>query len=183
MKEKTAKKLWDFWKDAIPGVAFFIIYMLYFHRLETIPHSMGDIWMIHLKIDDCIPFMEIFIIPYLLWFGFVFLTLAWLYLYDKGEYKRSCLFMFTGMSIFLMISTVIPNGLSLRPAVFPRDNMLTDAVRALYLTDTSTNVFPSIHVYNSIACALAAVYSKSMDKHPVLRTSWVIMATLIILST
>ena len=183
MKTDRIREIWDFWKDAVPGVVFFSIYISWFRLLETTVYSRESMWLIHVPIDDCIPFLEVFIIPYLFWFGFVFMTFGWLYLYDREGYKKACIFMFTGMTVFLMISSLIPNGLNLRPAVMPRDNALTRLVLQLYSRDTSTNVFPSIHVYNSIACALAAVNTKSLSRHRALRMFWIVSATLIVLST
>ena len=59
--------------------------------------------------------------------------------------------MFSGMTIFLIICTVFPNGLNLRPEVFTRDNFCIELVKRIYQTDTPTNVLPSLHVYNSLS--------------------------------
>ena len=85
---------------------------------------------------------------------------ALLFLYEKDEYLRVVIFLGIGMMLFLVISTVFPNMLQLRPRVMPRDNFCTRMVLSLYSSDTATNVFPSIHVYNSLGCMLAARYSK-----------------------
>ena len=100
----------------------------------------------------------------------------------KGFYKL-CAFMFTGMTIFLIICTIFPNGLDLRPTVFPRDNIFTDAVKWLYQTDTSTNVLPSIHVFNSLAAAFAIGHSHALKKKKWVQPAAYVLATLIILST
>ena len=52
---------------------------------------------------------------------------------------------------------------SLRPILDPDKNIFTAAVAALYRTDTCTNVFPSIHVYNSIGTYIAIHKSPSVS--------------------
>ena len=122
--------------------------------------------MIHSVLDDKIPFVEYFIVPYLLWFVFIAAVFLYFFFTDvEGFYKLAKL-SFIGMTIFLLISTVFPNGLTLRPVVFPRDNIFTDMVRMLYLADTPTNVFPSLHVFNSLAACIAIAQSEQLKKHP-----------------
>ena len=87
------------------------------------------------------------------------------------------------MTIFLIICTVFPNALNLRPTVFPRDNVFTDMVKVLYKTDTPTNVLPSIHVFNSIGVSIAISHSNDLKKHRWIQISAYILAVLIILST
>ena len=76
-----------------------------------------------------------------------------------------------------------PKRLDLRPTVFPRDNIFTDAVKWLYQTDTSTNVLPSIHVFNSLAAAFAIGHSHALKKKKWVQPAAYVLATLIILST
>ena len=80
-------------------------------------------------------------------------------------------FFFSGMTIFLIICTVFPNGLNLRPDTFVRDNIFVDMVRQLYQTDTSTNVLPSIHVFNSIGAVIAISHSDALKKHKAVQYS------------
>ena len=65
----------------------------------------------------------------------------------------------------------------------PRDNILTAWISALYKTDTATNLWPSIHVYNSIGAHIAIMKSKHLANHKVVKTGSFIMAVSIILST
>ena len=158
-----------------------LLYFPWFSYLEkTVTTNFHEI---HMSVDDKIPFCEFFIIPYFLWFAFVGIGLAYFFLKDAKEFNRLCIFLGVGMTLFLVVSTVYPNGCYLRPEVFPRDNIFTDLVRRLYTTDTSTNLFPSIHVYNSIAICLAVWYSKHLKHRKVIRTGALILTILIVLST
>ena len=87
------------------------------------------------------------------------------------------------MTVFLIISTLFPNGHDLRLAVMPRDNIFTSMVAALWKTDTPTNLWPSIHVYNSIGAHIAVMHNGTLrSRKPVWITSG-ILAFSIILST
>lgn len=157
------------------------IYMPWFTYLEKTVTT--HFYEIHSKIDDYIPFIEYFIVPYLLWF--VFITVCGLYIFftDKKEFYKMAAFGIIGMTLFLIICTVFPNGLYLRPRTFARDNIFVDMVKMLYATDTSTNVLPSIHVYLSLTVSIAIKRSKRLEKKQWVKVATYIMAFLIILST
>ena len=94
-----------------------------------------------------------------------------------------CVFLFSGMTIFLFISTIYPNGHLLRPTTFEHNNIFTQLVNALYKADTPTNLFPSIHVYNSIGTHLAIVKSEKLRGKKVLCLASFVLMTLIIMAT
>ncbi len=138
---------------------YFLIYLPWFSWLEKTVTTHFHV--IHVALDDLIPFCEYFIVPYLLWFGYVAWGIAYFYRKERGEYFRLCAMLFTGMTVFLLISTFYPNGHYLRPATFERSNLFVQLVQWLYETDTSTNLFPSIHVYNSLAVNIAVWHCDS----------------------
>lgn len=162
-------------------VSYFIIYMIWFAWLES--RADEPYHVIHFPLDDYIPFCEYFIIPYLLWFGYVGWGIGYFYLKDRSEYFRLCAMLFTGMTIFLIMSTIYPNGHYLRPTTFARDNIFVHIVKWLYASDTATNLFPSIHVYNSIAVNIAVWRSDAFKHKHAMRCGSAILMVSIILST
>ena len=139
--------------------------------------------LIHMNLDDYIPFNEIFVIPYFLWFVYIISTVIYFLFTEKSDYYRLCTFLFTGMTIFLIISTIFPNGHHLRPVEFPRDNYLTSLVAGLYKKDTSTNIFPSIHVFNSLGAHIAIIRSERFQSKKWIRHGSLVLCISIILST
>ena len=137
------------------------IYFPWFTYLER--HVTDNYFVIHSIFDDYIPFCEYFIIPYLLWFAYIAVTLGYLFFNDKQGFYKASAIMFSGMTIFLIICTVFPNGLNLRPGVFTRDNFCIELVKRIYQTDTPTNVLPSLHVYNSICCYIAISHCEKLQ--------------------
>jgi membrane-associated phospholipid phosphatase len=162
-----------------------VIYLFTFHILETRSIPSGRMHMIHCPLDSLIPFCEVFILPYLSWFLFMLIAFLYFILFndDPGEYYRFTVYMMTGMTVFLIISAVWPNGLALRPDPMPRSNIFTSLLQVLYASDTSTNVFPSIHVYNSLSVYLACRQCKKMRSRPALLRIIFTWAVLIICST
>lgn len=164
-------------------LAYFPIYLIWFFLLEK--HVVDDYFIIESDLDNLIPFVEAFIIPYLLWFPFIAVSVIYFIFRDKAEYFRLCGLLISGMTVFLIISTLFPNGLALRPALssLGRDNLFIDLVSALHKADTSTNVCPSIHVYNSIAVCLAFFTSAHLRGKRLLKAGILVLTLLICLST
>jgi len=158
-----------------------LIYFPWFGFVEQ--HVTRHFHIVHMVLDDYIPFVEYFVVPYLLWFAYVSVPLVYFFLHDKEDFKKMCMFLFTGMTVFLIISTVYPNGSYIRPIVFPRENIFTDLVKMVYASDTPTNLFPSIHVYNSVGTHLALSHSKAFSEKKILLHGSRILSILIILST
>lgn len=161
-------------------LSYFLIYLAWFFYLEETVQPR--IW-VHSWLDNLIPFCEYFIIPYLLWFGYVAVAIAFFFFVSPKEFYQLCGFLFTGMTICLILYTIFPNGHHLRPYFFERDNVFVDAVKALYATDTPTNVNPSIHVFNSLGVHTAVWRSEKLKKAPAIRYGSLILCILIILST
>jgi membrane-associated phospholipid phosphatase len=65
----------------------------------------------------------------------------------------------------------------------PRDNIFTQLIANLYQTDTSTNIWPSIHVYNSIGAHLGVATCEALKKHKGIQIGSLILCISIILST
>ena len=63
------KRYYEKYKHIIPLAIFGVIYVLWFYLLE---HRTNVQYMVvHMNIDDYIPFCEYFIIPYFMWFGYI----------------------------------------------------------------------------------------------------------------
>lgn len=169
------------YRHAIPLMIYGIIYLLWFRHLEETVTSRYNV--IHVSLDDMIPFCEVFVVPYLLWFAYVAVVVGYFLLRDKNDYYKVFIFLCTGMTVFLLISTLWPNGHHLRPYTLQRDNIFTQMVSVLYRTDTPTNLWPSIHVYNSLGCHIAVMNSRHLEKHKGIRIASLILCVSIIMST
>lgn len=178
MKGKT--KVRELFRLAMPIIMYVPIYLIWFGAIEN--YRFSHYALIHTVLDDKIPFCEIFIIPYYAWFIYVAAVMLYLLFNMEVEvYYKNYMFLVTGMTLFLIISTLFPNMHQLRPDVMPRDNVFTHMIALLYKADTPTNLWPSIHVYNSLGTMIAVRNSKKIGK--IGRIFSDIMGVSIILST
>ncbi len=157
------------------------IYLPWFCYLERT--VTGNYHVMHAALDDLIPFCEYFIVPYLLWFLYVGAAIFYFLFTSREDYYKLCAFLFSGMTISLIICTFFRNGTDLRPVVDPDKNVFCALVSLIHRADTSTNVFPSIHVYNSIGVHLAVSHSERLRRRPAIRLGSGILMVLICLST
>lgn len=187
------KMLWggEFVKKKITGLlvqykalvimaVYAVVYLAAFFYLERRTVAVHEI---NFAVDAYIPFCEVFIVPYLLWFPYVALTVVLLCIRDKEESERLVAFLMAGMTIFIVVSAVFPNGHNLRPKTFDHENIFIDLIKNLYATDTPTNILPSIHVYNSVAIMIAVWRSKCFAGHKVIKASMLALGVSIIFST
>ena len=179
MKDFFKRKGWR-----ICFAAYIFIYLPWFSTLEKVINSdYPGLHIINIPFDNMIPFCEYFIIPYVLWF--LYEVAACIYMYfkaDNKEFIQFALSLIIGMSLSLTICMIYPNGLTLRPDYIP-DNFCGKIINALYTIDTSTNVFPSIHVYNSLAVNFALLRCKALKGHIITKTLSSILCILICLAT
>ena len=180
---KAVKKFIGRYKHGLWMVLYMVFYMLGFFILENAGHRHYHV--IHSVIDDFIPFCEYFIVPYDLWFLYITLAVCWFIFFcrDKREYYKMSCSLAIGMTLFLIVSCIYPNKQDLRPEAFANNNVFTRLVKALYESDTPTNILPSIHVYNSVAVFLALNSSPQLSRWKKVRFSCGLLSGLIILST
>lgn len=173
-RDKVKKRTWEF-------LWFSALYLLGFAFIE---HRRVRPYIIHTRWDDMIPFCEYFIIPYLLWFAFIAVCLIWFGMFQSSqrEYQALSRNLAFGCTVFLIISVIFPNGQHLRP-VLAGDNVFQQMVLLLYRTDTCTNVFPSVHVFNSVACCSAVLRNHFLRSRRGVAVSTVVLTVSIILAT
>lgn len=176
------KFLKKYWRILCAGYVF--IYLPWFFTLERINTlDSPRMHIINVPLDSKIPFCEYFIIPYMLWFFYIVATCVYMYFKaDDKEFAQIAVSLIAGMSISMFICMIYPNGITLRPDYIP-DNICGRIVAGLYVTDTSTNVFPSIHCYNSLAAHIALSKCKAMKGHKVILFLSLLLCISIILST
>ncbi|MEI3266574.1 phosphoesterase [Frisingicoccus sp.] len=171
------------WGTKLIVPIFMVFYLTSFAYLEN--QVTYRFHVIHSSFDRMIPFCEYFIIPYFLWFAYCVVAILYFMFKNKDEkeYLQLIFNLGIGMTVFIIVSWLYPNGHFLRPMTFPRENIFTDMVRFLYTIDTSTNVLPSIHVYNTVAIFIAIAKCKALkNKHFVVGGSFA-LSVLIIAST
>lgn len=160
---------------------FMVFYLVSFALLEQRNVQTN---MIMSRIDKCIPFCEYFIVPYLFWFVYLVFMAVYFGFFCENleEVKRLSKSMMIGMSVFLLISFLFPNGHTLRP-VLKEGNLFVELVKWLYQIDTSTNVFPSMHVFCTIAAGIAFLRQEKLMKLKGFKVTIHLITILIVFAT
>ena len=158
----------------IPG------YICCFFLMEHLVPADCDYWVSYCKLDDYIPFLEYFIVPYCLWYPFLFVAGMGLMLKDIPEMKRYVWFMIAGFGFSILFCILFPNGQDLRPLSFDHENIFTRLLEGVYSADTNTNVLPSMHIIGCVAACIGVFRSAALRRW---RVPILIFAILISLST
>ncbi len=132
-------------------LAWVVYFAMYFITENFIPRE--NCHVVYSPLDDMIPFCEVFVIPYVLWFALVAGSLLYFMLYNVDSFKRLMYYIIVTQVVAMAVYIIWPNCQNLRPEEFERDNFLTRIVGFLYSFDTSTNVCPSLHVAYSLGIA------------------------------
>lgn len=132
-----------------------------------------------ISIDSYIPFVKEFIIPYLLWYPFIYGTLIYYCFVDQKKYTTAILSIIIGKLISFVIyffwQSTVP-----RPDVVG-DDIFSNLVLFIYNSDQPVNCLPSIHVMTTFVLMIVAHKRKAKSKWEYLIIS--VTGTLIILST
>ncbi len=156
-----------------------IYFALYFLTEKLIPWESCHV--IHSVLDDHIPFCEVFVIPYVFWYGLILFSLLYFLRHNADSFKKLQIYIIITQIAAMTIYILFPNRQDLRPVDFPRENVFTAIISWLYAIDTSTNVCPSLHVAYSIA--MASVWVKEKAVRPQWKVFIVIAVVLICMST
>lgn len=174
------KKVIEKRKELIILAICSFIYMFIFVILENI--NFRNYIYTETILDNYIPFIDIFVIPYILWFGYIVIGFAYLLLCDNEGFYRTTFYIFIGMYICLIVYILFPNAQGLRVDL-DNHNIFQRLLSIIYTTDTSTNVCPSIHTYNSIMMHIGLMQNKKFASNKYMSGSSLILTILICLST
>ena len=128
-------------KILLPLLVYAVIYMICFYLLERVEAT--SYYVPEIGLDYRIPFVPAFIIPYFMWFLWIPFICIYALFADESSYRKMS-------RMLIIVSALFPTKLHLRPSSVPEDSLFAPLVKSLYKTDTPTNVFPSIHVYNTL---------------------------------
>jgi len=136
---------------------------------------------IHCPLDDIIPFLEIFVIPYVLWYGLIAFSLVYFFLYNADSFKKLQYYIIFLQLTAMLIYILFPSRQDLRPELFPRDNIFSRIVALLYALDSNTGVCPSLHC--AISIGIASVWLKTGTVSKAAKLAVTLLCLLICMST
>lgn len=161
-------------------LAYWITSLLAFCLCELLIKN-SDCHVIECPLDSVIPFCEVFVIFYVLWYFLLVFSLVWFGIKDREGFRKLLIFLTACQLAAIIIFIVYPSKQLLRPEVMPRDNLLSNLVELIYSVDTNTNVCPSLHA--AFSMAMISVWSKEDASPRILRALMIALSALATVST
>ena len=138
-----------------------------------------DAVILSTDLDTLIPFIPVFIVPYIIWYAFILGYLIYFWYKDISVYLKTLSVIVFGelvcFAIYFYFQTTVP-----RPDV-AGNGIMVDLVRMIYSHDQPYNAFPSIHVLTTFAIILGNINIR--NKHLFHSVFVPVMGSLIIIST
>jgi membrane-associated phospholipid phosphatase len=142
-------------------------------------NSSRGVYNLVTDLDRAIPFSPIFIVPYIIWYPFILITLVYFCINHRKIYYKTLATLVLGMLlsyvVYFFFQTTVP-----RPELIDKD-IFTSLVNLIYKSDNPYNCFPSIHVLTCYAMIIGM--KKSESNNLKINNSISFIALLIILST
>lgn len=160
-------------------LGWIIYFILYFLTENLIPPERCHV--IHCRLDDLIPFNEYFLVFYCSWYLLIIGSLLYFILYDIDSFRKLSVFIMITQAVAMLVYIVYPSRQDLRPVFFERENIFTALMAFIYSFDTSTGVFPSLHVAYSLG--IGSVWLKYKPAPVALKIFIVFLVFMISIST
>lgn len=129
-------------------------------------------------LDNKIPLIKYFVIPYYMWYLLVIFSFIYIYAKNNEEFYKftTCIIltMLSALAIFLLFQTSVS-----RPIIVG-DDIFSNMIRNIYANDRPVNCCPSLHVAISLVCS---IWVCRVSESRLIRSSVIITGYLIILST
>ena len=151
MEDQFKKK-----RDLLIFAGILLAYIFYLISV----HIPMERHLIHVPLDDQIPFCELFVLPYIWWYGFISGPLIWFFLKSRQDFLDLGIYLLAGMWFCSAFFLIYPTYIDFQPQTLPRENLFSFLVELLYRADEPANVFPSIHCFESTAICIAIWKSK-----------------------
>ncbi len=165
------------------GTLYAMLYLNWFRFLEETVTPDSRIHIMRCAADDLIPVLPVFIVPYLFWFAYVLGAIIYFGFHDPDEMTRLGISLSCGMTLCLLICTFFPNGTDLRIPADPGSGPFSGLLWIIQRADTAANVFPSIHVCNTLIVNDAARHSRDFRDRPGILSASAVISLLICCST
>lgn len=138
--------------------------------------------VVHLPLDDWLPFWPGFIVFYVLWYFYVPGCMLWACLRAKDVFCRQAAALFSGAFLCVAMFVLYPTCIDFRPAA-EGAGVFRALCRLIYANDAPVNVFPSLHCYEALVLHLVTFRAPPLRAHKALRLASFALVVLICLST
>lgn len=173
MRSFFRKNIEILWFLGFPVVGF-----IYF----ATQHINLDYRIIHVALDDSIPFYPVFIIPYILWYIYIPLPMIYMFFFKRQHFTKQAIALFSGALLGCACFLIYPSAIDMRPTV-EGNGFLNFCCRLIFENDNPVNVLPSLHCYEAVSIHMTTFTFGPLKNKPVLRIISFIAMALICAST
>lgn len=131
-------------KENLIPLSFMISILISNIFYKLLNNGDGDINSLVTNVDQTIPFLKIFIIPYITWYGYIAVGLIYLCMKNRKNYYTSLISLNVGLIVCYVIYAIFQTTVP-RPVIASSD-ILSKLVNMIYKHDNPYNCFPSMHV-------------------------------------
>ena len=110
--------------------------------------------VVHLPLDDWLPFWPGFIVFYVLWYFYVPGCMLWACFRARDVFYRQVAALFSGAFVCAAVFVLYPTCVDFRPSA-AGPGLARALCRLIYANDAPVNVFPSLHCYEALVMHLA----------------------------
>ncbi len=170
------------WLQSYPHILWFLLFLPLGGMYFLSQHLGLSYHVVHTALDDRIPFLPIFIVPYILWYLYIPLPMVYMCFRDPVVFRRQVATLFSGALLATVFFLVYPTCIGFRPDA-SGDGVFLWLCRIIYRNDDPVNVLPSLHCYEATAIHLATFRGDFGRRHPWLRGGSAALLGLICFST
>lgn len=164
-------------------IILILLYLGVFAYYFSSRYFITNMHNIHCFLDDKIPFLPIFIIPYILWYLYISIPLFYILITNKSFFLKQMQTIVIGLYICVIIFVLYPSYIEFRPTA-EGNGILLFLCRWIYKNDTpSMNVLPSLHCYLAILMHCSTFINTPYSKYKFLRISSFIYVCFVCMST
>ncbi|MBO4472583.1 MAG: phosphatase PAP2 family protein [Clostridia bacterium] len=162
---------------------FWVVHVVWYFVLNS---SLTDeaCHLMHISLDDKIPYVKYFVIPYVLWYGYIAFAHIWTFFHSKRDFVVMCCLIFLSNLVSILIFTIYPTMHDMRPAedVIGYD-FFGSIVRWLYGTENPYCIMPSEHCMLAIVITVGLIFSDGLKDNLFVKIVCPIYTVLVMLST
>ena len=140
--------------------------------------------LIHIPLDDMIPYVKEFVIFYVMWYGYIAFAHIWTFFKSKRDFLVMCSLIFVANLLSMLVCTIYPSMHDLRPDdATMGSSFFSDMVRWLYGTENPYCILPSMHCMLAIVITVGLICSESLKGNLLVKIICPIYTVLVMLST
>lgn len=162
---------------------FWVVHVVWYFVLNS---SLTDeaCHLMHVSLDDKIPYVKYFVIPYVMWYAYIAFAHIWTFFHSKRDFVVMCCLIFLSNLVSILIFTIYPTMHDMRPAedVIGYD-FFGSIVRWLYSTENPYCIMPSEHCMLGIVITVGLIFSDGLKGNLFVKIACPIYTVLVMLST